>query len=322
MIVFGVALLGLVSSENVFSDNDKIDNQVRIVGGSPATAGRYPSYAIPVLEGRCLCGSTLVWPDILVSAAHCAGCFREAGAVAIGGNQRDTSDALETIEIDYVVIHDNYHSNTLENDIVMMKLVRNSTVTPVPWNSERSQPQDNAATTTIGFGTTRSGGSTSSELLEVTVQVVDYDTCNRGNLNQVDDDTMLCAAAPGKDACQGDSGGPLFQGENTLVGLVSWGFGCAEPDHPGVYTRISEMDPFMRLKICSMSSYPPLDWNCESLIAQGPPLNLQSACQSCTDMFGIEGSTMKLSFFGLCFETCFGLLRVFMVLFGWTCGTC
>ena len=51
---------------------------------------------------------------------------------------------------------------------------------------------------------------------------------------------MMCAADIGKDACQGDSGGPLYDKENdVLVGIVSWGMGCAHSQYPGVYASIA-----------------------------------------------------------------------------------
>ena len=55
---------------------------------------------------------------------------------------------------------------------------------------------------------------------------------------------MICAGrfGGGKDACQGDSGGPLIMtnsdGEYELIGIVSWGYGCAQAGYPGVYSKI------------------------------------------------------------------------------------
>merc|ERR1711955_91325 len=67
---------------------------------------------------------------------------------------------------------------------------------------------------------------------------------NEGHISSSEiTDNMICAADAGKDSCQGDSGGPLVAQENdkyTLIGGVSWGYGCAMPQYPGVYARVTE----------------------------------------------------------------------------------
>ncbi len=59
-------------------------------------------------------------------------------------------------------------------------------------------------------------------------------------------DGQICAQSPASsesltDVCQGDSGGPLFSedsGSATLVGIVSYGPGCALSGAHGVYTKV------------------------------------------------------------------------------------
>lgn len=51
------------------------------------------------------------------------------------------------------------------------------------------------------------------------VSVVDFNICNEDYRNTLDN-TVICAAAKGKDACQGDSGGPLVHATNRNLGTV------------------------------------------------------------------------------------------------------
>lgn len=53
-------------------------------------------------------------------------------------------------------------------------------------------------------------------------------------------ENMFCADASGRGSCQGDSGGPVVA-NGVLVGIVSWGVGCARPGYPGVYASVEKL---------------------------------------------------------------------------------
>jgi len=96
------------------------------------------------------------------------------------------------------------------------------------------------------------GGSLSSSLQTLDVASVDRETCNTAYDGEITDN-MFCAGVlnvGGKDACQNDSGGPVVQ-NNQVIGAVSWGYGCARPQYPGVYTRVGNFVTWIQAKQAS-----------------------------------------------------------------------
>ena len=99
-----------------------------------------------------------------------------------------------------------------------------------------------------GWGRTAEGGQRSDALLEARIRVLAESICGSPSAygSLFHGDQMLCAGLTtgGVDTCQGDSGGPLVvpisRGGFRLAGVTSWGFGCARPGFPGVYSRIAD----------------------------------------------------------------------------------
>jgi hypothetical protein len=99
-----------------------------------------------------------------------------------------------------------------------------------------------------GWGATSEGGLDADILQEVTVGVIDQQSCYASYVHlfgaEIGED-VLCAGLlnGGRDACQGDSGGPLVfeedDGTFKLVGVISAGLGCARRDVPGIYANVS-----------------------------------------------------------------------------------
>ena len=269
VILSFVNTLDAIESKNVVNII-KSNITASIVGGTTVTKGVYPSYA-HVIGGGVLCGATLIHSDILLTAAHCQSAFTYDRRIAIGATFRNGSDATEVFNVVSIYQHPNYNSEDKTYDIMLVKMNSFSNAPLASINRNIAVPIDNELLTIIGFGATSFPGSVSSILLKAQVNMVPYVTClsNYKNLILIDNDTMVCASAPNKDSCQGDSGGPLLDtASNTIVGIVSFGDGCAKIDKPGVYSRVSAAIDFIDRGICSYSNNPPS--NCES-ISKNPP---------------------------------------------------
>lgn len=100
------------------------------------------------------------------------------------------------------------------------------------------------AVTAIGWGVTSYDGNQSKFLQKVQLNMTDMEQCqeNYGQAGVALTDNMICAAGEGRDTCQGDSGGPLLKvegGKTNVIGVVSFGIGCAHPYFPGIFTKVA-----------------------------------------------------------------------------------
>ena len=247
----------------------------RIVGGSQADDGEYPSY-VHARDGY-LCGGTLIYKDIVLTAAHCAEAFPVGvtvyiGAVDISGTDDETNTVAEVYQ------HPDYNKNGQEeNDILLLKLESASSSPVVTLNTNPSIPSIGSTVDAIGFGTTSENGSVSAELLEVQFGVYDFQICSNNLGGTQYANTQICAGDDGKDTCQGDSGGPLFvAGTNVQVALVSYGAGCGRPGLPGINTKVSAFLEYIEYGICNLSSDPPDD--CPADGGSSPPPTDDTTC--------------------------------------------
>jgi secreted trypsin-like serine protease len=191
-----------------------------------------------------------------MTAAHCTNGDQnnpENFQVLLG--EHDTgndNDNMVRADVEQIVQHASYNGATTDYDFALMKLKNKIVWADNPHIRPACLPQDDSTDfsgmTAIvsGWGTTSSGGSLSQQLLFTEVDVISNSECKGYGYSGSDiTDQMLCANVQGggKDACQGDSGGPLVVANPSayeLVGVVSWGVGCALADYPGVYARVSK----------------------------------------------------------------------------------
>lgn len=192
------------------------------------------------------------------------------------------------INVKTVKQHPDYNSANIQNDISVLELESPVDMSSYPNIKPVCLPaQDstfpNSQATVSGWGTLASGGVLPATLHKVGVTVFGDGDC--GDMNQYMTPDMMCAGLVegGKDACQGDSGGPLFlpdpanNNAQTLVGVVSWGFGCANPGQLGIYAEVSHFRSWLDAQLtgdttCQPPSADPAEtWvGCESGTTSAP----------------------------------------------------
>lgn len=233
-------------------------SDVRIINGTEVDSSNVEWKTIVALkwQGNAYCGGTLIAPTWVLTAAHCvidsygnAWEAMEGDTVGVGSYNINT---MESYNIKSFIVHEAYDSSTFDNDIGLVELeTAVSTIVPIVYDTTHSLIA-NTQTKVAGWGNMNSDATDTAEyptnLMEALVPIIDTSVCNSGiSYNGEITENMFCAGymESTRDSCQGDSGGPLIV-DNTLVGIVSWGYGCAQENLPGVYTKVQNYTEWIR----------------------------------------------------------------------------
>jgi len=203
------------------------------------------------------CGGSIISERWLLTAAHCLIGKSSADIDVLPGITTLGQAGSTRIKVQQSISHPNFNGVTFDNDIALLKLSTpiqlsnpNTQLIALPYDQEASTwPAANTSAVVSGWGnTTTAGISYPAELMAAVVEVLadpDDPSCGSYPGTEFFPALMLCAAdlTVGRDSCQGDSGGPLAieVGDSwALAGIVSWGYDCADPAFPGVYTRVTQ----------------------------------------------------------------------------------
>ena len=215
-----------------------------VVGGSTAPLGKWPD-AVAVLGTKGSCTGTLIAPDVVLTAGHCA----EIEPTVVIANTNDyTSPDGARIEITSTTAYPDWQHSYDISVIVLAHPVSGVTPRQVGTACTFAELAPAMAVHLVGFGLTSEAGTGDNTLLnEAMAPVVDPD-CSHGHgcNGSIAPGGEFVAGGAGTDSCFGDSGGPVYFDTDrgpVVIGAVSRGVdGAAEPcGGGGIYVRTDKV---------------------------------------------------------------------------------
>ncbi len=255
----------------------KLPPTSKIIGGLKAQKDEWP-YAVALVNSQSnnafygqFCGASFIGDRYVLTAAHCV--YEEnpekidaiVGAYDLSKQKWPFNDEGSRVSVQNIYVHENYDPNTKNNDIAILELdsVLDSPTIPLANKDFLSSIHIGDKATVIGWGVQDTETEhREHQLYQVDVPYVSREECQKsgGDYTNIDE-SAICAGDKdgGKDSCWGDSGGPLIRvgndGVKKQIGVVSWGIGCAEKGHYGVYANVAHFKDWVQSKTNGIS-YP------------------------------------------------------------------
>ncbi|CAG2107052.1 unnamed protein product, partial [Medioppia subpectinata] len=264
-----IQLLILCLYKQTYSERCGLASQAtRIVGGQQSRPLSWPWMALLTIRQTSIrstslsrCGGSLISDEWVLTAAHCVSpkTGSQISDIQITFGEYDTRryESTEVKRHVAAVYLDSYSDSSNANDIALLKLNQkldlksaHNFLQPICLPTAGLQVKGDTCVAT-GWGANYGGGRGSDVLQEVRLPIVANNVCQWRWRSAFSPDRQLCAGymEGGRDTCQGDSGGPLncqiANGAYLLQGITSYGGGCAQPNSPGVYTKVSTYMPWI-----------------------------------------------------------------------------
>jgi len=228
---------------------------IRVVNGITVNYQKYPFFGVLWYNNSVICGASLIKKgsqSIVITAAHCVD-FATPEELQIGFYQPNRITKKYTFNVTNIQIHPGWNRETFENDIALLT-ISGTPPSEVPVLAIPDKVLGakfiipGTKSKVIGYGDTTQGGQQALLLQCGCSPIVSKNNPQvLYTPDQIKNGMILAGQsfqtpATNVDACKGDSGGPLlyvYNGTTYLVGLVSWGIGCALYGYPTVYTDVN-----------------------------------------------------------------------------------
>ena len=241
-----------------------------VVGGVDVDIEDYP-WQVALSSspnGGGYCGGSIIANSWVLTAAHCVNGENPNNLYIRCGSDNSFALGGSSYSVNQIIIHPSFNNPvSMAYDFALIEIndefsfnenvARIDLINEFEITAGAQNPGVRAIIT--GWGTTSSGGSLASILQMVDAPIVSNSVACGSSVDENGDsgsypcyslhESMICVGDlidGGEDACQGDSGGPLavrspIDNRWLLIGVTSWGYGCANVNYPGIWSRVSSV---------------------------------------------------------------------------------